>query len=336
MTEQNQAQNTTADSTLQEDQPNRFFQVVGKLATPVRQLRQNPMVLKEMRSQMRGNRAFIIITVYLLLLSTLIGLIYLGFVSAEETSPTASIRQGLGKTVFGAVVGFELMMVNFLSPALTAGAIASERERQTFDLLRTTLLPAKTLVSGKLISAISFLLILLFISFPLQSLAFLFGGVSIQEVLIALLMLVATAFFFSGIGIFISSFMKSTLASTVISYIVAILVAFGVPVLITIAITFFGIVPQALTNISNFQQTLLELFILTIGYLFVSVNPLGTAISTEIMILQEQNPFYITIPLSNGWNFPVVGPWIAYTLIYFLSSMLLVWISIRIVRRAEN
>jgi len=336
MTGQNQAQNNITGTTLQENQTNRFFRTIGKLVVPVQRLRQNPVVLKEMRSQMRGSRAFIIITVYLLLLSTLIGLIYLGFVSAEETSPTASIRQGLGKTVFGAVVGFELMMVNFLSPALTAGAIASERERQTFDLLRTTLLPAKTLVSGKLVSAISFLLILLFISFPLQSLAFLFGGVSIEEVLIALLMLVATAFFFSAIGLFISSFMKSTLASTVISYIVAILVAFGVPVLITIAITFFGIVPQALTNISSFQQTLLELFILTVGYLFVAINPLGTAISTEIMILQEQNPFYITIPLSNGWKFPVVGPWIAYTLIYLLSSMLLVWISIRIVRQTEQ
>jgi ABC-type transport system involved in multi-copper enzyme maturation permease subunit len=289
-----------------------------------------------MRSQMRGNRAFIIISVYLLLLSTLIGLIYLGFISAEETSPTASLRQGLGKTVFGAVVGLELMMVCFLSPALTAGAIAAERERQTFDLLRATLLPARTLVFGKLVSAISFLLILLFVGFPLQSMAFLFGGVSIEEVLIALLMLVATAFFFSGIGLFVSSFMKSTLASTVISYVVAILVSFGIPVLITMAIAFLGIMPQAFMNLTNFQQSLLEILILVIGYAFVVINPLATAISTEIMILQEQNALFVTIPLSNGWKFPIIGPWIAYTLLYFLASLFLVWLSVRFVRQVEK
>ena len=128
MTEENQAQTIGPKLPREDNRSARLFLFAGKLAAPIQRLRQNPVVLKEMRSQMRGSRAFIVITVYLVLLSTLIGLIYLGFVSAEETSPTASIRQGLGKTVFGAVVGFELMMVNFLSPALTAGAVASERD----------------------------------------------------------------------------------------------------------------------------------------------------------------------------------------------------------------
>jgi len=302
----------------------------------IKSLSQNPVVLKEMRSQMRGKRVFVIITVYLAILSILISLIYLGFISAEETSPTVSIRQGLGKTVFGAVVGLELMMVCFLSPALTAGAVAAERERQTFDLLRTTLLPAKKFVAGKLVSALAFLLILLFVGFPLQSLAFVFGGISIEEVLIAFLMLVVTAIFFSSIGLFISSLMKNILASTVISYIVAILVSFGIPILISISVAFLGILPQALTSITTYQETLLEIIIIVIGYSFIIINPLATAISTEIMIMTEQNAFFIEIPLSNGWNFPVVGPWIFFTLVYFLTSLLLVWISIRSVRRAEK
>lgn len=308
----------------------------SKLFSPFVSLRDNPVVLKEMRSQMRGIRAFIIITVYLVLMSGLIGLIYLGFVTAQDTSPTASIRQGVGKTVFAAVVGLELMMVCFLSPALTAGAIAAERERQTFDLLRTTLLPARTLVFGKLISAISFLLILLFVGFPLQSMAFIFGGVSVEEVLIALVMLVATAFFFSSIGLFISSFLKSTLAATVISYILAILTSFGTPVLIGMSLAFLGIIPQALTNISTFQESLLEIAIIIIGYTFIAINPLAAAISTELMILEEQNSFFMTLPLSNGWNFPIVGPWIIYTVFYIAASLLLLWLSIRLVRRIER
>ncbi len=327
---------SAAQLTQDRPRPGKLQRFITWLFKPVRNLRNNPVVLKEMRSQMRGERAFIIITVYLVLMSILIGLIYLGFASAEDTSPTASIRQGLGKTVFGAVVGLELMMVCFLSPALTSGAIAAERERQTYDLLRTTLLPARSLVFGKLVSALSFLLILLFVGFPLQSIAFLFGGVSLEEVLIALLMLVATAFFFSGIGLFISSFMKSTLASTVVSYIVAILLSFGAPVLISIAAVFLSIIPQAMANLTTFQETLVEIAILVIGYAFVVINPLATALSTEIMILEKQNAFFITLPLNNGWNFPILGPWIVYTLLYVLASLVLVSISIRLVHRVER
>jgi hypothetical protein len=120
-------------------------------------------------------------------------------------------------------------------------------------------------------------------------------------------MLLATALFFSSIGLIISSFMKSTLASTVVSYIAAILVAFGVPIFIGIAIAFFGILPQAINYLSSYQQTLVEVVILIIGYGLVAINPLAAAISTEVMILTEQNAFYITIPLSNGSNFPIIG-----------------------------
>lgn len=315
---------------------NLFTGALDLLLLPYRALRDNPVVLKEMRSQMRGKRAFIIITIYLVILSSIIGLIYVGFISAEETSPTASIRQGLGKAVFGAVVGLELMMVCFLSPALTAGSISAERERQTYDLLRTTLLPAKSLILGKLASALAFLVILLFVGFPLQSLAFIFGGISIEEVFISLLMLLATAFFFSCIGMFISSFMRSILASTVISYIAAILVAFGTPIFIGIAAAFLGISSQAMTSLTTYQETLVEIAILTIGYTFVVINPLATAIATEIMILQEQNAFFVTIPLSNGWNFPIFGPWMLYILLYGLIGTLLLLLSIRLVHRAEK
>jgi ABC-type transport system involved in multi-copper enzyme maturation permease subunit len=299
-------------------------------------VRQNPVVLKEMRSQMRGVRAFVIITVYLVLLSILIGLIYLAFATAEDTSPTTSIRQGVGKAIFGAVVGLELVMVSFLSPALTAGAIAAERERQTYDLLRTTLLPSNSLVFGKLISAVSFLVMLLFVGFPLQSMAFLFGGVSIEEVLIAFFMLLASAVFFSAIGLFVSSFMKSTLASTVISYIVAILVSFGTPVLIAMSAVFLSLAPQIFSNSSTFQETLLEIGILIIGYSFVVVNPLATAIATEVMLVEEQNAFFATIPLSNGWDFPIIGPWIVYIFLCILFSLFLVRLSIVFVRRMEK
>ena len=87
--------------------------------------------------------------------------------------------------VFAAVLGIQAFLIVFIGPAFTAGAISGEKERQTYDLLRTTLLPAGALVRGKLISALGYVFLLVFASVPLQSVAFLLGGVALEELIIS-------------------------------------------------------------------------------------------------------------------------------------------------------
>ena len=296
---------------------------------------QNPVTTKELRGRMRKGKAYIIITVYLLLMSLLVGLVYLGLASSANNVGNSGMVQTVGKVVFGIVVGVEMMMVCFVAPALTAGAISSERERQTYDLLQTTLLPARSLVLGKLTSAISFLLLLLVVGFPLQSLASLFGGVAIGEVLVAFLLLIVTAFTFSAIGLLISSLMRSTLASTVISYVAAIIVVFGEPTLIGIALSFMSMLTGLMysSNFTAFQVQILETVLYSVGYVLVAINPLATIIASEVMLVEKQTLFYTTLPMTNGGNFPIVAPWIAYVLFYGFFSLIFIWISIRLVRR---
>lgn len=299
---------------------------------------QNPVTLKELRGRMRRGKAYIVITIYLVLMSLLVGLVYLGLASSANNLGNSGMLQTVGKIVFGIVVGVEMMMVCFVAPALTAGAISSERERQTFDLLQTTLLPAKSLVLGKLTSAMFFLLLLLVVAFPLQSLASLFGGVALGEVLVAFLLLIVTAFTFSAIGLLISSLIRSTLASTVVSYVAAIIVVFGEPTLIGIALSFISTLSGMMysTSLSAAQIRIIETFIYSIGYFLVSINPLATIIASEVMLVDKQTLFYTSLPMTNGVNFPVLAPWIAYILIYGLLSLLFIGLSIRLVRRIER
>src|ERR1043165_281060 len=109
---------------------------------PFKSLMDNPVILKELRGRMRGRQAFILLTVYLGLISLFIILIYnlLNLSSSITWDPSA--RQNAGKAIFGTVVLLELLLLSFIAPGLTAGAITSERERQTFEILRTTLLSA--------------------------------------------------------------------------------------------------------------------------------------------------------------------------------------------------
>jgi ABC-type transport system involved in multi-copper enzyme maturation permease subunit len=314
------------------------FSAPDKTKPGIRQVFSNPVTVKELRGRMRRGRVYVIITVYLVLMSVLVGLAYMGFSSSANSVGNSGMVQSVGKVVFGIVVGVEMMMVCFIAPALTAGAISSERERQTFDLLRTTLLPARSIVTGKLVSALFFLLLLLLVGLPLQSLASLFGGVAIEEVLVSFLLLAVSALAFSAIGLLVSSLVHSTLGSTVISYVASIIVVFGEPTLIGIALSFLSMLTSLMysTSLSAFQTQMIEILLFSVGYILVVINPLATIIASEVMLIEKQALFFTTLPLTNGGNFPILAPWIAYILIYGCLSLVLISLSVRFVRRAEK
>lgn len=304
-------------------------------ARPRRSLRdfltRNPVVLKELRGRMRGPRAFVVLTTYLLLMSGFVTLLYVVYVASTNNVYSNPGSQLIGKFVFGAVVGIELLLVCFIAPAFTAGAISGEREHQTYDLLRTTLLTASQLVLGKLASALSYILLLLVAALPLQSLAFLLGGVALEEVIIATLLLVATAFLFGTSGIFFSSFMRRTLASTVLTYAFALMATLGLPLIL------LTLVPLNTFLFYNSPPGPLAQAILILGFwALVSINPIATAIATEVMLVEEQTIWYFTAPLSNGASLPLVSPWIPYILFCAALGALMIVLSIMAVRRSER
>ena len=97
----------------------------------------NPIIAKELKGRMRGRQGFLIIGAYLALISFFIFLIYLLLtVDGSLSNSDPSFLQTVGKVIFSTVVLLELLMLGFIGPALTSGAISSERERKTIDLLK--------------------------------------------------------------------------------------------------------------------------------------------------------------------------------------------------------
>ena len=294
-------------------------------------LTRNPVVLKELRGRMRGPRAFIVLTLYLLLMSGFVTLLYLVYTASVNSAVSGNSGQLVGKFVFGAVVGIELLLVCFIAPAFTAGAISGERERQTYDLLRTTLLPAQALVLGKLASALSYVLLLLVAAFPLQSLAFLLGGVGPQEVVIATLLLVATAFLFGTSGIFFSSLMRRTLGSTVVTYAFALMATLGLPLILV------AVVPLGTALINNAAPgPAVETALIFVFAILIATNPIATAVTTEILLVSQQSAFFFTLPLSNGTNLTLISPWLPYIIFCAILGSFMTIAGIFAVRRAER
>ncbi|HNB51532.1 MAG TPA: hypothetical protein PK530_06295 [Anaerolineales bacterium] len=292
----------------------------------------NPVILKELRGRMRGGRAFLLLTLYLLFMSGIIALIYMAFLASTINNVSVDMRQNIGKTLFSVTMLLELFAACFVAPALTAGAISSEREGQTFDILRTTLLSEQALVLGKLNSSFLFLLLLLFASLPLLSIATIFGGVTTSEILIGIVLLITTTLTFSAVGVFFSSFTKRTLISTVLSYSFTLILVFGVPAFLLATTIFFS----ALNSGPNGISKITEVIFIVMIYLMIMLNPIGTAIATELLLL-EGAPFYYNMPFpSSGGTFFILSPWIGYTIVYLGISLLLVGLTIFFVKQREK
>ncbi len=291
-------------------------------------IRRNPIALKELRGRMRGSRAFVVLTVYVALMSLFTVILYLIYTASSSFSLSAS-GGVIGKLIFGGVLAVELFLVCFIAPAFTASAISGERERQTFNLLRTTLLSAYRVVIGKLISALAYVVLLLLVAVPLQSLAFLMGGITMAEVLLSVELLLVTSLGYSVVGIFFSAVTKRTLTASVLTYVVALVVTIALPLAALILGLFNAL------SLTGLNQPLLEAVLLYLSMALVATNPIATAVVTESVLQQYASAFYYTQALSNGVLLPMVSPWVLFTAFYLLATIVLVALTVRAVRRIQ-
>ncbi len=298
--------------------------------------RVNPVMLKELRGRMRGVRAFIVLTIYLGLMSAFTTLLYLVFTASSVQSTGSGAIGAIGRVLFIGLVGIELLLIIFIAPAFTAGAITGERERQTYDLLRTTLLASPSFVIGKLESALGYILLLLFSAIPLQSIAFLFGGVTELELVLSFVVLAITAVTLGTVGIFFSAITPRTLSASVRSYTVALAVTFGIPVLLSFPLL-NAFVNTAIGFGSGISTSpLVETVFIYLGLVLVSLNPVATSLVSQQLLADRQVLGLWTVTLSSdGSTIPMLSPWISFTVFYLVISTVLIVLAVREMRKVE-
>jgi ABC-type transport system involved in multi-copper enzyme maturation permease subunit len=174
--------------------------------------------VRELRGRMRGKRAFIFLTFYLGLLTTLL---WLALRTTEALPGLSAIESTMiGRGIFGGVLLIETLVVVALAPAYTAGAISSEREKQTYDLLAVTPISSLAIVLGKLFSGLSYLALIVFASLPIASLAFVFGGVGPEDFVRGYVVLILAGLGIGSIGVWCSAAMSRTQSATVAAFMV--------------------------------------------------------------------------------------------------------------------
>lgn len=296
-----------------------------------RHLLRNPVTIKELRSRMRGRRAFIVLTLYLLLLSMVVSFVYLTFVAGSSVPGGTNAAYTVGKAVFGAVIGVQVFLVTFIGPAFTAGAISGERERQTFDLLRTTLLSAHSFVLGKLVSALSYIFLLVLVSIPIQSIAFLLGGLSPVELVLSQLVILVAAVTYALYGLWCSAAMRSTLSATVATFGGMLVLVFVVPLL-----AFFFAAGLSIPLISSpTPSPLLQMALIEGALALIATNLPATLIASEIILLQEDALLAFT-QLVGSQSLLVISPWWLFIILHLIAAALLYRATVRRVRRVSD
>lgn len=279
----------------------------------------NAVIFKELTLTMKHIKLVLGITILNALLS-LASLFVIGLFSISAAY-YSDIPYVIIVWIFIGLLAGEAALAAFIVPALTAGTISGERERQTLDVLLTTKMSTMQIIWGKYVSAMLSVLLVLISSIPFMSLVFIYGGLSILQMIGVICIIILSAMYLASFGIWFSTLTKKTLPATILSYL-WVIVLIGATLWIPIAIasgvsainsaiyyssnyTYSNVLPTApflLLMYVNPAVTLFDAIGHIVGYTFDETTYTGMNSIVEGLSMTGYNPlkllFRFWTPLS--------------------------------------
>lgn len=239
----------------------------------------NPILASSARRRMRTMRTPLIITLYALL--PLAFAVSSVLTMSQSGLSITAMRQNVDQYIMLTVLQFFLVVL--VAPAMTAGSISGERERQTLELLLVTNTGSMRIVMGKLLEAYAFLALVVLSGLPMTCAVLAVGGLSLHLALFSFLFLLVCAFAAACVGLFASSLFKKTVAATVTAYLI--IFAIGVGTLLPLFMGVSRTLRDLVDNNPNVSATLANMSMKDIAALMppiLYVNP-GLGLFTLLM-----------------------------------------------------
>ncbi|KOS62474.1 ABC transporter permease [Lysinibacillus agricola] len=268
----------------------------------------NPVFVKELKLRFRSFKSFSGLMFYLAVICIFIAgflLLTTGFTGKGFFRPDTSFM------MFAVLTILQMALVLFITPSLTAGAISSEREKQTLNILLTTTQSSTQIVIGKLLSSVAFLVLMLIAGLPLYSLVFLFGGVSPSQLISIFLFYLLTVVAIGSIGVMFSTVTKRTIVAMISTY--------GSIIFLGGITAFFFFLSMAFHQMGNAIGTSTSYM----TYFWASINP-GALMLTLISPSMGD-----ALAEVSGVKLPV---WISYLIAYSLIIVFCLTIAIKKLR----
>jgi ABC-type transport system involved in multi-copper enzyme maturation permease subunit len=176
-------------------------------------LRDNPVLIRELLVTLRSPRSFVLQLIYVCVLGSLVFFYWpAGESGARQVSPAVA------RTLFDLFFLGQFFLVALMAPTFASGSITGEKERKTYELLLASPLRPSTILVGKLLSSLSYLVILIVSSLPLMILCYLLGGLLLSEITRSYMVLILAAGTFGLLSSACSSYFRRTSSALVVSY----------------------------------------------------------------------------------------------------------------------
>ena len=111
-------------------------------------VRDNPVLQRELLTNLRMARAFVLLFVYIALLGAVVWLAWPQQQRLDLAQPEAAKRL-VNLFFFG-----QYLLASMMAPSFAAGAITGEKERMSYEMLLATPLRRGAIVLGKLFAAL--------------------------------------------------------------------------------------------------------------------------------------------------------------------------------------
>lgn len=268
----------------------------------------NPVFVKELKLRFRSFKSFSGLMFYLAVICIFIVgflLITTGFTGKGFFRPEISFM------MFAVLTILQMALILFITPSLTAGAISSEREKQTLNILLTTTQSSTQIIIGKLLSSVAFLVLMLIAGLPLYSLVFLFGGVSPSQLISIFLFYLLTVVAIGSIGVMFSTITKRTIVAMISTY--------GSIIFLGGITAFFFFLSIAFNQMGNAVGTSTSYM----AYFWASINP------GALMLTLTSSSMGDALEQVSGVELPV---WISYLIAYSLIIVVCLTIAIKKLR----
>lgn len=179
-----------------------------------------PVLVKDLTELAAQRRTYIIRFVYGLVLFISSGVLFYANLGIG-----ASARQTLGRgaTYFAILLALQILAMYLVIPLMTAGAIAAERQRETLVLLLLSPLTPWQIILQKYLSRMTPVLSFVFLSFPLLAITYTFGGVTVAELILGIVVLVFVCLELGAFGIMCSAWCATTAQALGATYVGALL-----------------------------------------------------------------------------------------------------------------
>lgn len=194
------------------------------------------LVRRELLTLLRNRRSFVVLVLFLLIP----GVVVAGaFASMNYDAGLTSLGQE-SQLLLSFLSFFFLVGACFLAPPLAAIAFTLEKERETFDMLHTTLIRPSGMVCAKLANILGFYLLLLIAAGPCVGTVLFLTGIDTSQLAVTAAILSSSLFASASAGILCSAWCNRSIVSILISYLITIILQGGYMIPLPFILAFYG------------------------------------------------------------------------------------------------